>query len=93
MLRFFQYFSRENVKIPVFANGNILFLKNVYECMNFTGCDGVMIAEGSLQNPCLFNDLYPSVWEICREYMIFVKSYDCPLTWLRGHIFKMCRKV
>jgi hypothetical protein len=25
--------------------------------------------------------------------MIFVKSYDCPLTWLRGHIFKMCRKV
>lgn len=45
---------KESLRIPVFGNGGIENLEQLKEMQSYTNCDGVMIAQGLLQNPALF---------------------------------------
>jgi len=97
---------KEAVGVPVFANGNILFHEDVERCMQDTGADGVMSAEGQLYNPALFasaacgepsssvlRGAHPPHADLALEYLDIVKSLKTPTATsaVKGHLFKIMR--
>ena len=84
---------KESVNIPVFANGNIVVHADINDCLQETGCEAVMSAEGNLYNPAIFAgpDL-PKQVDMVREYMQLVAEYPPPDdAMVRGHLFKLFR--
>lgn len=82
---------KEAVSIPVFSNGNILYHEDIQQCLEATGCDGVMTAEGNLYNPFIFEPGFPKAVEVAREYMEMIDKYGAMASHARGHFFKILR--
>ncbi len=45
------------LKIPVIANGGVMCAEDAVSLLEYTGCDGVMIARGAMGNPFIFRDI------------------------------------
>lgn len=48
---------KDAVRIPVFGSGNIFSGKDAGLMLDRTGCDGILVARGSLGNPWIFNEI------------------------------------
>jgi tRNA-dihydrouridine synthase 1 len=92
------------VLVPVFANGNILYHSDINKCLEATGADAVMSAEGQLYNPTLFtpaSPVYPGFGiglhlphtDLALEYLEIVKQLKTKPAWsaVKGHLFKLMR--
>ncbi|KCV69729.1 tRNA-dihydrouridine synthase 1 [Fonticula alba] len=78
------------LSIPVFANGNVLSLEDVQRCIDATGVDGVMSAEGNLYNPAIFSGVTLPAWQLAREYLNYCQHYGFNhMGTIRGHMFKL----
>ena len=57
------------VKIPIYANGDITNIENAIECLNLSKANGLAIGRGALGNPFLFKQLehYFNTGEILPE--------------------------
>lgn len=80
---------KDGVSIPVIANGNVQSLRDATECLDLTGADAVMTAEGNLHNPCLFLDIHPPAWSVANRYLDLVEKYPIPAGMAKSHLFKL----
>jgi tRNA-dihydrouridine synthase 1 len=81
---------KEAVGIPVIANGNIIYHDDVQHCLEQTGADGVMSAEGHLYNPAIFKQQHPPVtYDIALEYLEICKQVDTRYVVIKSHLFKL----
>ncbi len=46
---------KENVDVPVFANGDVTDIESAQRCLELSGADGVAIGRGALGDPTLFH--------------------------------------
>ncbi|MDO5018462.1 MAG: tRNA dihydrouridine synthase DusB [Lagierella massiliensis] len=46
---------KSRLKIPVIGNGDVNSPEDILNMFKFTGCDGISLARGALENPFLFN--------------------------------------
>lgn len=90
-------YLRENLpeEVVMFANGNILYQEDIRKCLQETGVDGVMSAEGNLYNPAVFNvdkihmnDRFPRVDVLLRQYFEIAKKTPGKAN-MKSHFFKI----
>lgn len=91
---------KKAVKVPVFANGNILYREDVDQCMEVTGCDGVMTAEGNLSNPAIFMPpdhpyAHPPITLLAHRYLDIVEALETPTAGsaIKAHLFRLLKPV
>jgi tRNA-dihydrouridine synthase 4 len=80
---------RENVSIPVIANGDIFSLEDANTVQESTGVRGVMAARGLLRNPALFSGFSSTPFECVRKYIDEAVSYGTPFFIFHHHLIYM----
>ncbi|KAK8716659.1 hypothetical protein V6N13_043964 [Hibiscus sabdariffa] len=96
---------KNELRIPVLANGNIRHMDDVQNCLEETGVDGVLSAETLLENPALFagfrtadcvsdneNDYVDGKLDqadLVVEYLKLCEKYPVPWRMIRSHVHKL----
>ncbi|AFN83404.1 tRNA-dihydrouridine synthase [Encephalitozoon romaleae SJ-2008] len=82
---------KESLTIPVLSNGNIMVHSDIWRCLEYTKCDGVMVGETHLYNPLIFTGESKPCLEIIREYLDICMEFpgSADVGHMKSHIFKL----
>ncbi|KAG8460590.1 hypothetical protein KFE25_011365 [Diacronema lutheri] len=76
--------------IPLLANGGIYTRADVVACLRATGADGVMAAEGLLEDPALFGTAEVARELLAAEYLQLAREHPPnSLRPVRAHLFEL----
>uniref|UniRef100_A0A8C9YPC9 tRNA-dihydrouridine synthase n=1 Tax=Sander lucioperca TaxID=283035 RepID=A0A8C9YPC9_SANLU len=84
---------KDSVSIPVIANGDIKYLRDVESTHQLTGVDGVMAARGLLANPAMFTGYEDTPLECIWDWVDISIEQGTPFTCFHHHLIYMLERV
>ncbi|KAK3579343.1 hypothetical protein CHS0354_029635 [Potamilus streckersoni] len=84
---------KENVRVPVIANGDLMSIQDVFDMQNKTGVAGVMAARGMLQNPAMYAGHDETPLECVSDWLSLSMSSGTPFQLFHHHLMYMLEKV
>ncbi|MBN3279383.1 DUS4L synthase, partial [Polyodon spathula] len=84
---------KENMSIPVVANGDIKNLKDIATTHQVTGVDGVMAARGLLANPAMFAGYEETPLACIWDWVDIALEHGTPFTCFHHHLIYMMERI
>uniref|UniRef100_UPI002443A3BD tRNA-dihydrouridine(20a/20b) synthase [NAD(P)+]-like isoform X2 n=1 Tax=Nyctereutes procyonoides TaxID=34880 RepID=UPI002443A3BD len=84
---------KENMSIPVIANGDIRSLKEAENVWHITGTDGVMVARGLLANPAMFAGYDETPLQCIWDWIDIALELGTPYMCFHQHLMYMMEKI
>nr|XP_002120440.1 tRNA-dihydrouridine(20a/20b) synthase [NAD(P)+]-like [Ciona intestinalis] len=84
---------KESVSIPIVANGGVNTYKDFDKVHKMTGANGVMVAQGLLNNPALFQGYKTTPLSCVKDWLDISLSYGTPFTPFHNHLIYMLDNV
>jgi nifR3 family TIM-barrel protein len=74
---------KDNIKVPVIGNGDVVDHESFNKMLISTGCDGVMIGREAINNPMIFRDINggvsvgrKEVFELIRRHLALLSEFE-----------------
>lgn len=92
---------KQELDIPIVANGGISCLEDANKCLEYTGVEAIMSSEALLENPKLFNydgdasfrkNYITTQLQTVSEYLRLVEAFRSPSPFyqvVRSHLFRL----
>ncbi|XP_029922946.1 tRNA-dihydrouridine(20a/20b) synthase [NAD(P)+]-like isoform X1 [Myripristis murdjan] len=84
---------KDSISVPVIANGDIKYLRDVESVHQLTGVDGVMAARGLLANPAMFAGYEDTPLECVWDWVDIAIEQGTPFTCFHHHLIYMLERV
>lgn len=83
---------KENIRIPVFVNGDITDRNSAESALHITNADGIMIGRGALGRPWLLSEIKTGEKQTVNVCELLLKHIDLLLDYYGPHGFFVARK-
>ncbi|XP_029472768.1 tRNA-dihydrouridine(20a/20b) synthase [NAD(P)+]-like isoform X2 [Rhinatrema bivittatum] len=84
---------KENMSVPVVANGDVRNLREAENIHQMTGANGVMVARGLLANPALFAGYEETPLKCIQDWVDIALEHGTPFVCFHHHLMYMMERI